>query len=61
MEALFDYVRRFLEIDTEPGKQRPYVIATFEPADGHLVRYIRSDGGTKQRVELHVQELKPVK
>ncbi|MGE3803529.1 MAG: DUF6174 domain-containing protein [Gemmataceae bacterium] len=58
MEALFDYVRRFLEIDAEPGKRRPYVIASFDPADGHLVRYIRSDG--VQRVELHVQELKPV-
>jgi hypothetical protein len=42
MPGLFDDIERFLEIDTQPGGSQSFVTATFDPQDGHLVRYVRS-------------------
>ena len=55
MTALMDDIETFLEEDTEPGRPRTYSVATFDPVDGHLVRYVRRVMGTSERIEINVQ------
>jgi Family of unknown function (DUF6174) len=59
MPALFDYVAAFLKQDTEPGRRRTFATAQFDAADGHLIHYVRSVMGTRERVEINTQ-LTPV-
>lgn len=60
MDALFDYVSQFLEIDSDPNAPRTYVVASFDKNDGHLIRYIRSVSANRQRVELHIKKLEVI-
>jgi hypothetical protein len=55
MTALLDDIETFLEEDAEPGRPRTYTVATFDPADGHLVRYVRRVMGTSERIEINAQ------
>src|SRR5437016_11733117 len=55
MTALMDDIETFLEEDAEPGRPRTYSVATFDPVDGHLVRYVRRVMGTSERIEINVQ------
>ena len=55
MSALMDDIETFLEEDAEPGRPRTYSVATFDPLDGHLVRYVRRVMGTSERIEINVQ------
>lgn len=55
VEALFDDIDRFLEIDAQPGSPRTFTVAQFDPADGHPLHYIRSVTATRQRIEITVQ------
>ena len=59
MDALFDDIERFLKMDAEKGKPRTYMRALFDPADGHLLHYIRRVMGSRERVEITVQSLEP--
>jgi len=55
MTALMDDIETFLEKDAEPGRLRTYTVATFDPTDGHLVRYVRRVMGTSERIEINAQ------
>lgn len=54
MTALMDDIETFLEEDAEPGRPRTYTVATFDPKDGHLIRYVRRVMGTSERIEIIV-------
>ncbi len=58
MTALMDDIETFLEEDAEPGRPRTYTVATFDPVDGHLVRYVRRVMGTSERIEINVKLIK---
>ena len=55
MTALMDDIETFLEEDAEPGRPRTYTVATFDPTDGHLIRYVRRVMGSSERIEINVQ------
>lgn len=55
MAALMDDIETFLDEDAEPGRARTYSVATFDPVNGHLVRYVRRVMGTSERIEINVQ------
>jgi hypothetical protein len=57
MPALFDQIEESLEKDAKPGARRAYVRAQFDPADGHLLEYVRRVMGSRpiERVEIHVE------
>ena len=55
MTALMDDMETFLEEDAEPGRPRTYSVATFDPTDGHLIRYVRRVMGANERIEINVQ------
>lgn len=57
--GVFDWIEEFLRIDTKPGAPRSFCRARFDPADGHLLHYVRSVRGTGQRQELTI-DLKKV-
>lgn len=59
MPALFSFIDKFLKDDTDPSRPQTFAIASFDPEDGHLIRYIRRVAGTSQQVEIEVK-LKPV-
>src|SRR5437667_1387750 len=42
MPSLFGFIERFIELDSEPGRPRTFANATFDPNDGHPLRYVRS-------------------
>lgn len=60
MNALFDDIERFLDLDAQPGSPRAYNVATFDVHDGHLLRYIRSVSATGQRLDIRVHTLTAV-
>ena len=55
MTALMDDIETFLEEDAEPGRPRTYTVASFDPTDGHLIRYVRRVMGSSERIEINVQ------
>jgi hypothetical protein len=59
MNALFHFIEVFMEHDQKPGQPRTFTKATFDPTDGHIVRYIRRVTGTNERLEIKVI-LRPV-
>lgn len=59
MDSLFDDMERYLEIDAAPGAPRAFNRAFFDPADGHLLDYVRYVSSTGQRVEIEVKRLDP--
>lgn len=54
MPGLFDALEGFLEEDARPGSSATYMVATFDPADGHLVRLVRRVMRTSERLEIRV-------
>lgn len=55
MDAWFGFLEDYVKEDAEPGKPRVYSVATFDPEDGHIVRYVRRVMGTTQRLEVNFQ------
>ena len=61
MPALFGFIEAFLKQDAEPGKPRTLTTATFDPQDGHVLRFYRRVlGGGNEQVEITVTDLTPV-
>jgi hypothetical protein len=55
MEGLFDFMERFMKIDTEPGSPKTFVRAIFDDQKtGGLRWYVRRVMGGRQRVEITV-------
>src|SRR5262249_52942554 len=59
MPALMGFIEDFLEQDSQPGRPRTFATATFDPKDGHWLRYSRSVSSTPERQEITVQ-VRPV-
>jgi hypothetical protein len=59
MDALFDDIETFLKEDARPQSPRAFNRAMFDPADGHLLDYLRSVSATRQRVHIQVKRLDP--
>jgi hypothetical protein len=59
MPALFDAVADFLKYDAQSGRPRTFSTATFDPGDGHLIRYFRKVLGTSEQQEISVQLAPP--
>lgn len=59
MDALFGYIAQFLKEDSQPGRPRPFTVATFDAQDGHVIHYVRAVRGTRERLEITVR-LRPV-
>jgi hypothetical protein len=56
MRSLYDFIEGFLEQDSEPGRPRTFATATFDPNDGHLLRYVRSVTSTRQWQEIRERQ-----
>lgn len=54
MDDLFDWIDGRLRADRESGGPRPFVKATFDPHDGHVLHYVRSVMRTHERIEVTV-------
>ncbi len=54
MDDLFDRIAERLRADRESGGPRPFVKASFSPADGHVIHYVHSVMKTHQRLEVTV-------
>jgi hypothetical protein len=59
MPALFGFIKDFLVQEAQPGKPRAVMRATFDPQDGHVIRFFRRVAGSGQ-VEINVSYLTPV-
>ena len=57
--ALFTIIDRFLEEDAKPNHPRTFTTATFDPHDGHVIRFYRRVLGTSEQQEILI-ELTPV-
>jgi hypothetical protein len=55
MDDLFDRIEQRLRADQEAGGSRPFVKATFDDQDGHVVHYVRSVMKTRERIEISVK------
>jgi hypothetical protein len=58
MTALFDQIEDFLDLDSKSGRPKVYKVGRFSPADGHLVRYVRRVMGSRERLEIVVEQFK---
>jgi hypothetical protein len=56
MDALFDHIERFLEIDYKPGAPSTYLRGSFDPENGHLREFVRRVMNSTTRVQLRVEE-----
>ncbi|HKI35811.1 MAG TPA: hypothetical protein VKA46_28405 [Gemmataceae bacterium] len=54
MDDLFDRIDQRLRADRESGGPQPFVKATFDPYDGHVIHYVRSVMKTRERLEVTV-------
>jgi hypothetical protein len=57
MEALFDDIERFLELDARPGQPRTFTRAIFDNNTGALRSYVRRVMGGKERTEIKVESI----
>jgi hypothetical protein len=55
MPALFDDLETFLELASKSEGGPVNIRGRFDPGDGHILRYIRSVGGTSQQIEIRVK------
>jgi hypothetical protein len=55
MDDLFALLAWKLQTDSEPGKPRAFVTATFDANDGHIVHYVHSVMQTRERLEISVE------
>jgi hypothetical protein len=60
MAGLFAGVVRLLERDTRAGGWRIFNVAMFDPDDSRLEHYVRSNTGTRARLEFNLLDFKPV-
>lgn len=60
MPSLFAGLGTYLKRDAAGGMWRPFAVATFDRADGHLLHYVRSLMRTRERVEFNLVELRAV-
>jgi hypothetical protein len=61
MPALFDFIDGFLKHDAKPDMPRTFARADFDPHDGHLKQYRRKVLSGRERQEILVEELTPLK
>lgn len=54
MPALFDHIGRYLEMNV-----RTFMVASFDPNDGHVLRFVRRVAGTSERLEITDVKLEP--
>jgi hypothetical protein len=59
MDGLFNDIERFLDLAAKKDSPRTYLVATFDPRNGQLVRFVRSVMGTGERIEIQVQPILP--
>jgi hypothetical protein len=52
--GLFDILENDLKRDALPGAPVAHTQATFDPADGHVVRYVRSVPGQTLRIDVRL-------
>jgi hypothetical protein len=52
VEALFKRLEQWLEMKHQPGGSGAYVAATFNAAAGYPIHMVRSDWGSRERVEV---------
>ncbi len=57
MDALFNDVERFQDMDNEKGKPRTYTRATFDDRTGAIRWYVRRVMGSRERQEITVKSL----
>lgn len=57
MDALFNYIERFMELDGEKGKPRTYARAHFDESTGAIRSYVRRVMGKTERLEINVEPL----
>jgi hypothetical protein len=55
MDSLFDHIEKQMRADAEPGKPQPFVQATFDDDDGHVIHYVHSVMRTRERLEVSVK------
>lgn len=60
MLGLFDNIKRFLDVDAEPGQPRAFNKAIFDDKDGRLTYYIRSVSKNDFRLEIEITRYEPV-
>src|SRR5207245_2240831 len=52
MDSFFDFIANRMREDAEPSRPRPFVKATFDPSDGHVINYVHSVARTRERLEV---------
>jgi hypothetical protein len=57
MDALFDYIERFVELDAEKGKPRTFTKASFDEQTGALREFVRRVMGKRERLHILVEPL----
>ena len=57
MDALFNYIERFMELDSEKGKPRTFTRGDFDEQTGALKRFVRRVMGKSERLEIAVEPL----
>ena len=57
MDALYDNIERFLEMDSEKGKPRTYARAEFDQHTGAIREYVRSVMTKRERLRIDVRPL----
>ncbi len=55
MDALFDYIERFMRIDSEKNAPKTFVRAVFDQKTGAALWYVRRVMGGRQREEITVE------
>jgi hypothetical protein len=58
MARMFDDIEDLLKRDSAPGKPQVFKVARFSPEDGHLLRYVRRVMGSRERVEITVEQFR---
>jgi hypothetical protein len=59
MDGLFNDIERFLDLAAKKDSPRTYLVATFDPRNGQLLRFVRRVMGTSERIEIDVQPIQP--
>lgn len=59
VNALFDLIEAHLRDREQPGQERTFLRAQFDPDDGHLLWYLRAPPGGP-RLEITVESLEPL-
>ena len=57
MDAMFNDIERFQDLDSEKGKPRTYTRATFDDHTGAIRWYVRRVMGSRERQEINVEPL----